>query len=75
MTTSTLAVWNAQKIVPLTGHRHHRHAPGPVVPDFQAPAPAASISFGPTALAAATARTATLLNAPPELLSRLKAAR
>lgn len=72
MTASTLAVWNAQKIVPLTGHRHHRHAPSPVALDFQAPAPAASISFGPTALAAAIARTATLLNAPPELLWRLK---
>ena len=72
MTASTLAVWNTQKIVPLTGHRHHRHAPSPVAPDFQAPAPAASISFGPTALAAAMARTATLLSAPPELLWRLK---
>ncbi|WP_342739910.1 hypothetical protein [Bradyrhizobium sp. B117] len=72
MTAATLAVWSAQKIVPLTGHRHHKHAPNPVAPDFQAPAPAASISFGPTALAAAMARTATLLNAPPVLLSRLK---
>jgi len=72
MTAATLAVWNAQKIVPLTGHRRHRHARNPVAPDFQAPAPAASISFGPTALAAAMARTATLLNASPELLSRLK---
>ena len=72
MIASTLVVWNGQKIVPLTGHRHHRHAPSLVAPDFQAPAPAASISFGPTALAAAIARTATLVNAPLELLSRLK---
>jgi hypothetical protein len=72
MTTSALAIWSAQKIVPLTGHRHHRHVPSLVAPEFQAPAPAASISFGPTALAAAMARTATLLNAPPALLSRLK---
>jgi hypothetical protein len=72
MTASTLAVWNAEKIVPLTGHRHHRHGPSPVAPDFQAPVPAASISFGPTALAAAIARTATLRSAPPQLLARLK---
>lgn len=72
MTTATLAVWSAQKIVPLTGHRNHKHGPNLVAPDFRAPAPSASISFGPTALAAAMARTATLLNAPPALLSRLK---
>ena len=72
MTTSTLAAWNTQKTVPLTGHRHHRHAPSPVAPAFQAPAPAAHILFGPTALAAAIARTATLRSAPPELLSHLR---
>lgn len=56
MTASILAVWNAQKIVPLTEHRHHRHTPSPVAPDFQARAPATSISFGPTALAAGIER-------------------
>jgi hypothetical protein len=72
MTTSTVALWSTQKTVSLTGHHRHRHAPSPVAPNFEAPRAAAHIAFGPTALAAAIARTATLRDAPPELLSRLK---
>jgi len=72
MTTSTVAVWSSQKTVLLTGHQRHRHTPGLVAPTFQAPSPVAHIAFGPTALAAAIARTATLWDAPPDLLSRLK---
>ena len=72
MSTSTRAIWNTQKTVSLTGHSRHRHEQGPLAMAFQAPPPASHISFGPTALAAAIARTATLRNAPPELLSRLK---
>jgi len=56
--------------VAITGHTRHRHTPSPVVPALRHRALPPDLSFGPTALAAAIARTATLRNAPVELLSR-----
>jgi len=63
-------LWGGSKTVAITGHTRHRHTPSPVVPGFKAPGLPPDLSFGPTALAAAIARTATLRNAPVELLSR-----
>jgi hypothetical protein len=72
ITSSKVAVWNTQKTVQPSGHRCHKHAGSAVAPEFDAPLPVSHISFGPIALAAAIARTSTLRDAPPELLSRLK---
>ena len=51
-------------------HAPPRHTPNPVSPGFRAPNASLNLSFGPTALAAAIARTATLRNARIELLRR-----
>jgi hypothetical protein len=69
---STIALWAANKTVALTGQRRHFHKGAPVAPTFVAPPLARHIQFGPTALAAAIARTSTLRNAPPELLAHMK---
>jgi len=69
---STLALWAADKTVALTGQRRHLHKGAMVAPAFTAPVLAPHIQFGPTALAAAIARTATLRNAPPALLAHMK---
>lgn len=69
---STVALWGTDKIVALTGQRRHLHKGPMVAPAFTAPALEPHIQFGPTALAAAIARTATLRNAPPELLAHIK---
>ncbi len=63
-------LWSVVKTIALTGHTRHRRRPIPVTPGFKAPAASLNLSFGPTALAAAIARTATLRNAPIELLTR-----
>jgi hypothetical protein len=67
-----LALWAAEKTVALTGQRRHRHKGAVVTPAFAAPVLAPQIQFGPTALVAAIARTATLRNAPPALLAHMK---
>ena len=69
---SKLALWAADKTVALTGQRRHLHKGAMVAPAFTAPLLAPQIQFGPTALAAAIARTATLRNAPPALLAHMK---
>ncbi|CAH0498768.1 hypothetical protein [Novosphingobium sp. CECT 9465] len=69
---SKLALWAADKTVALTGQRRHLHKSAMVAPAFTAPVLVPQIRFGPTALAAATARTATLRNAPPALLAHMK---
>lgn len=69
---STLALWAADKTVALTGQRRHLHKGAMVAPAFTAPVLAPHIQFGPTALAAAIARTATLRNASPALLAHMK---
>lgn len=68
---SSLALWTVDKTVALTGERRHRHKGKPIAPTFVAPALVPHIQFGPTALAAAIARTATLRAAPPAALARL----
>lgn len=69
---STLALWAADKTVALTGQRRHLHKGAMVAPAFTVPVLVPQIRFGPTALAAAIARTATLRNAPPALLAHMK---
>ncbi len=69
---STLALWSSDKTVVLTGQRRHLHKGAMVAPAFTAPKLAPQVQFGPTALAGAIARTATLRNAPPELLAHMK---
>lgn len=66
---SSLPLWSADKTVKLTGQRRHIHKGAKMAPGFAAPDLAPQIRFGPTALAAAIARTATLRDAPPELLA------
>lgn len=56
----------------LTGQRRHLHKGAMVAPAFTAPKLSSQIQFGPTALAGAIARTATLRNAPPELLAHMR---
>ena len=69
---STVALWHADQTVALTGHRRHLHKGPAVAPAFIEPALASQIQFGPTALAASIARTATLRAAPPELLAHIR---
>ncbi|WP_374527126.1 hypothetical protein [Novosphingobium sp.] len=65
-------VWETDVTVALTTHTRHHHVPSPVSPTFAAPAPAARLTFGPVALAAAVARTATTRPGRPRLLSGLQ---
>lgn len=67
---SAPAIWRAEKKVIVSGHTRHRHKPSPISPGFEAPAANTTLVFGPSALAASIARTATLRNAPPEMLAR-----
>jgi hypothetical protein len=62
--------WRADKKVNLTGHTRHRHIPSPVSDGFVPPTANITLSFGPSALAASIARTATLRDAPPEMLAQ-----
>lgn len=62
--------WRGDKIVAVTGHTRHRHNPSPISPGFKAPNADTTLIFGPSALAGSIARTATLRNAPPEMLVR-----
>lgn len=60
-------------VVGLTKHTKHGHVPSPVSPHFVAPPAQSSLSFNPTALAAAIARTATTRgDAPVALLDGLQ---
>ena len=69
---STLTLWTMEKMVTLGGERRHLHKGALVAPAFSAPPLASQIQFTPTALAAAMARTATLRDAPPELLAHMR---
>lgn len=69
---TALALWTMDKTVALGGERRHLHKGALVAPGFSAPPLAPQIQFSPTALAAAMARTATLRNAPPELLTHIR---
>ncbi len=68
---SGLTLWTMDKTVMLTGERRHHHKGPPVAPGFIEPALVPQIQFGPTALAASIARTATLRAAPPEVVARM----
>ena len=65
-------LWDVDVTVGLTTHKKHRHVPSPISPLFQAPGAAAVLTFGPIALAAAVARTATTRQARPQLLVGLQ---
>jgi len=69
---SALTLWTMDKTVALGGERRHLHKGALVAPAFSAPPLASHVQFSPTALAAAMARTATLRNAPPELLAHIR---
>ena len=69
-TMTSPAVWRAEKSIGITGHTRHRHNPSPISVGFNAPGMCKTLTFGPTALAASIARTATLRDAPPEMLAR-----
>ena len=63
-------VWRTDKWIGITGHERHRHKPSPISTGFNAPDMCKSLRIGPTAIAASIARTATLQNAPAEMLAR-----
>ncbi len=67
---SAPAVWRAEKMVSVSGHTRHRHKPSPISAGFEPPKANTTLVFGPSALAASIARTATLRDAPPEMLAR-----
>jgi len=67
---SAPAIWRAEKMVAVSGHTRHRHKPSPISAGFEPPKANTTLVFGPSALAASIARTATLRDAPPELLAR-----
>jgi hypothetical protein len=67
---SASTVWRTEKKVAVSGHTRHRHKPSPISSGFEAPAANTTLVFGPSALAASIARTATLRNVPPEMLAR-----
>lgn len=67
---SAPAIWRVDKMVSVTGHTRHRHSPSPISAGFKPPIAGTILIFGPTALAASIARTATLRDAPPEMLAR-----
>ena len=66
---SAPAVWRAEKTIVVNGHTRHRHKPGPISVVFEPPPANTTLIFGPSALAASIARTATVRNVPPEMLA------
>ena len=66
----TSSLWQTPKIVPVTGHTYHLQGPFPICAKFQAPILAKGLVFGPVALACSIARTATLYNAPLQMVCR-----
>jgi hypothetical protein len=68
----TAGLRGEDKAVKLATHTQHRHIPSPISPHFVAPVPTQNLRFGPLALAAAVARTATTRHARPQLLAALQ---
>jgi hypothetical protein len=66
----TPASWRIDKVVTVTGRTRHRHRSAPISAGFSPPDPNKTLHFGPAALAASIARTATLRDAPPDMLVR-----
>lgn len=70
---ATTMLWQQEHIVALTSHVCHGHSPSPIAAGFVPPAPILNLKFGPLALAAAVARTATLRDdAPAEVLDAVQ---
>lgn len=70
---ATVGLWSDDKTIALTKYTSHGHVPNPIAPNFVAPDPAQSLTFGPLALAGAVARTATVRDdAPAVVLDALK---
>jgi hypothetical protein len=70
---TTVGLWSDDKLITLTKHTSNGHVPNPIEPNFEAPDPVQSLTFGPLALAGAVARTATIRDdAPPVVLDALK---
>jgi hypothetical protein len=67
-TVSTVGLGTSTKLIGLTKHTKHGHVPSPVSPHFVAPPAQPALSFNPTALAAAIARTATTWDDAPVVL-------
>lgn len=67
-TVSTVELGTSAKLIGLTKHTRHGHVPSPVSPHFVAPPAQPALSFNPTALAAAIARTATTWDDAPVVL-------
>ena len=67
---SVPAIWRVDKMVAVTGHTRHRHNPSSISASFTPSNANTTLIFGPSALAASIARTATLRDAPPEMLAR-----
>jgi hypothetical protein len=65
---SIAGLGTSTKLIGLTKHTKHGHVPSPVSPHFLAPPAQQSLSFNPTALAAAIARTATTWDDAPVVL-------
>ena len=66
--SSVSMLWNTDKNVAVTSHDLHGHTPSPIALGFDAPQMCTSLSFSPRSLAGAMARTATLRNAPSDML-------
>jgi hypothetical protein len=70
---ATSALWRREHTVALTSHVLHGHDPIPLAAGFSSPPPVLDMTFGPLALAAAVARTATLRDdAPVEVLNAVQ---
>ncbi|MHB8348650.1 MAG: hypothetical protein ACYDHM_16210, partial [Acidiferrobacterales bacterium] len=67
---SVPTIWHVDKTVAVTGQTWHPHSPSPIAAGFKPPEVHSKLIFGPVALAASIARTATLRGAPPEMLAR-----
>ncbi len=67
---SLTSVWAGEKELALTDRSTHRHKPSSVSAGFVPPSAVDNLVFGPIALAAAIARTSTLLDAPFGMLAR-----
>lgn len=70
---ATSALWRQDHTVALTSHVLHGHVSSPLAEGFSPPEPVMNLEFGPFALAAAVARTATLRDdAPVEVLDAVQ---
>ncbi|MFS8049603.1 hypothetical protein [Rhizobium sp. BR 314] len=70
---ATVGLWSDDKSISLMKYTSLGHIPNPIARHFEAPHPVQSLTFGPLALAGAVARTATVRDdAPPVVSDALK---